>query len=154
MASSAVRSSRGSSRSVGARRALLELAQDRAAERAGSILEAIDHHPADPGPAQLEQDACVCGSQVGVDQEGEGGKKLPDSLDAMGPGLAPAQVRVHHRHVYGLGADRFHGFGPTARGDPLEAVGVERPESENTFRGDGSEEQMSQNGPYLSQKGP
>jgi hypothetical protein len=36
----------------------------------------------------------------------------------------------------------------------LEAIGVESPESENAFGRDGSEEQMSQNGPYLSQKGP
>jgi hypothetical protein len=36
----------------------------------------------------------------------------------------------------------------------LEAVGVEGPESKNTFWWDGSQEQMSQNGPYLSQKGP
>ena len=38
--------------------------------------------------------------------------------------------------------------------DPLKAVGVEGPESKNTLRWDGSQEQMSQNGPYLSQKGP
>lgn len=36
----------------------------------------------------------------------------------------------------------------------MEAVGVEGPESENTFWWDGCQEQMSQNGPYLSQKGP
>ena len=75
-------------------------------------------------------------------------------LDAVGPGLAPAQVGIHHRHVNRLGADGLHGFGPAVRRDPLEAVSVESPESENTFGWDGSEEQMSQNGPYLSQKGP
>jgi len=63
-------------------------------------------------------------------------------------------MRIDHRHVNGLGADGLHGFGPTARRDPLEAVSVESPESEDTFGWDCSEEQMSQNGPYLSQKGP
>lgn len=72
----------------------------------------------------------------------------------MGLGLTPAKVRVHDGHVHRLGADRLHGFGPIARGDPLEAVGVEGPESEDAFGWDGSEKQMSQNGPYLSQKGP
>lgn len=36
----------------------------------------------------------------------------------------------------------------------MEAVSVEGPESKNTFWWDGCQEQMSQNGPYLSQKGP
>ena len=65
----------------------------------------------------------------------------------MGPGFPPSQMRIDYRHVYGLGADGLYGFGPTARGDPVEAVGVEGPESKDTFRRDGSEEQMSQNGP-------
>jgi hypothetical protein len=56
-------------------------------------------------------------------------------------------VWIDHRHVDRLGPDGLHGFGPVARRDPLEAVSVESPESENTFWWDGSEEQMSQNGP-------
>ena len=72
----------------------------------------------------------------------------------MRAGLTPAQMGIDHRHIDRLGADRLHGFGPIARGDPLEAVGVEGPESEDAFGWDGSEKQMSQNGPYLSQKGP
>ena len=72
----------------------------------------------------------------------------------MGARLSSTQVGVHHRHVHGLGTNGLYGFGPTTRGDPLKTVCVEGPESENTFGGDGSEEQMSQNGPYLSQKGP
>jgi hypothetical protein len=50
-------------------------------------------------------------------------------------------------HVDRLGADRLNGFGPATRGDPLKAVGVEGPESKDTLGWDGSEEQMSQNGP-------
>jgi hypothetical protein len=72
----------------------------------------------------------------------------------VGPGLTPTQVRIDYRHVDGLGADGLHGFGPAARRDPLKPVGVDGPEPENTLGWDGSEEQMSQNGPYLSQKGP
>ena len=69
-------------------------------------------------------------------------------------GLSAAEVGIHHRHVHRLGADGLHGFGPAVRRDPLEAVGVKGPESEHAFGWDGCQEQMSQNGPYLSQKGP
>jgi hypothetical protein len=102
----------------------------------------------------LEEDTGVGGSEIGIDQERERGEEKPKTLDAMGPWLPSAQVGINHRHVHRLGTDGLHGFGPTCRGDPLEAVGVEGPESENTFWWDGSQEQMSQNGPYLSQKGP
>ena len=130
------------------RGALLQLAQQGASGgHPGGVLEAVDHHPADPGPPQLEQDARVGRGQVGVDQEGQRGEEEPEALDPVGPGLPPSQMRIDYRHVDRLGADGLHGFGPVARGDPVEAVGVESPESENTFGWDGSEEQMSQNGP-------
>ena len=120
----------------------------------GRVLEAIDHDPPDARAPQLEEDAGVGGGEIGVDQERERGEEQPKALDAVGPWLPSAQERIDDRHVHRLGADGLHGFGPAVRRDPLEAVGIEGPESENTFGWDGGQEQMSQNGPYLSQKGP
>jgi hypothetical protein len=72
----------------------------------------------------------------------------------MRPWLPATQVGIHDCHVDRLGADGLNGFGPAVRADPLKAVGIEGPEPEYTFWWDGCQEQMSQNGPYLSQKGP
>ena len=161
MASSASCSSGGSSRKVGSSACMTcwealcsSSLQNRAPESARRILEAMDDDLPDPRPAQLEQDTGVGRGEVGVDQQRQRGKELPEPLDPVGPRVPAPEQRVHHGHVHRLGPDGLDRFGPTADRDPLEPVRIQGAESESALSGDGGEEEMSQNGPYLSQKGP
>jgi hypothetical protein len=129
------------------RGALLQLAEERAAQRGGRVFEAVDDHPPDTGPPELEQHRGVGRGQVGVDQQGQRRKEKPKALDAVGTGCPARQERIHDRHVDRLGPDRLDGLGPPADRDPLEPVGIQGPQPEQALRRDGGEQQVSQIGP-------
>ena len=129
------------------RGALLQLAQDRLAQGARGVLEAVDDDLPDAHPAELQEHARVGRREVGVHQERQGGKELAEPLDPVGPGVVAAEQRVHDRHVHRLDPDRLDGLRPAADRRPLEPVLVQGSETEQSFGGDGGEEQMSQNGP-------
>jgi hypothetical protein len=113
----------------------------------------MEHHPTDSGATQLKQYRCSGGSELSVDQEGQGGEEQSQPFDAVSPGLT-TQKRIHHGHFDRLGADGVDHVRPANPRYPFIAVWINRAKSDQAFGRNCCQEQMSQIGPYLSQMGP
>jgi hypothetical protein len=113
----------------------------------------VKHHSADAGAAQLEEHGGGSGSEFGIDEERQGGEQQAEAFDAVRSGLTPEEG-IYDCHLDRLGPDLVYDFRPPTPGYPSIPIGIERAKPQQALGGNCGEEQMSQNGPYLSQMGP